>query len=527
MIMYLFVLFPGISAANNNVDIQTFKVELQALLTNPLNNQLKPAVDYPQLLEFYQPRDFYPAWVNHEGIIEQAKIFRNALHVADQHGLTINDYHLQSIDSLWSARNTTQLARLEILLTDAFLRYSLHLRAGQYHENDFFWDIESPDVNPVSELRYLLTVDDFNGALQALAPYHDGYQRLREALSFYKTLEKERKWPVIPDGPSLTLGSWNPQVAIIRQRLLTEADLELGPVTNPEFFDEAMKFAVERFQVRHGLKMDGIVGRQTRAAMNVTVSQRIKQIQYNMERWRWLPKQLGQRYIMVNTAGFNLTVVDNDEIRFTMGVIIGQPDRPTPVTSSTLHTVVFNPYWTVPPTIIAEDFLPRQQRDPGFFESKHIRVYANGKEVNPQEIDWSRVTPEQFPYILRQDPGPHNSLGRLKFLFSNAYTVYLHDTPGKHLFDKDSRAFSSGCIRVEKPLQLASYLLGEENGWDMDKIKATIESGDYLEAAIPRSIPIYLVYMTAWVGKNNGVHFRPDIYGRDPGGAKCDELPLN
>ncbi|MCK5724745.1 MAG: L,D-transpeptidase family protein, partial [Gammaproteobacteria bacterium] len=165
---------------------------------------------------------------------------------------------------------------------------------------------------------------------------------------------------------------------------------------------------------------------------------------------------------------------------------------------------------------------PQQQRDPTFFESKKIRVFSNGKELDSTRIDWSKVNQGHFPYILRQDPGPKNSLGRLKFLFSNIYTVYLHDTPSKRLFNQNSRALSSGCIRVKEPIQLASYLLGEKNDWTEKKIRAAIKSDEYLKLPIPETIPIYLIYMTSWVGENMGVHFRPDIYNRDPKGAECN-----
>jgi murein L,D-transpeptidase YcbB/YkuD len=349
--------------------------------------------------------------------------------------------------------------------------------------------------------------------------------RLREALKIYRQIEKEGGWPLIPPGPLLKAGSWHEQVTIVRQRLIAEGDLELGPVRDARYFDDAVKFAVERFQVRHGLKVDGIVGPATRIAANITVGERIRQIRFNMERWRWLPKQLGQRYIMVNTADFNLAVVEHEDVLLTMGVIVGRPDRPTPVTSSEIRTVVFNPYWTLPPTIIFEDVLPLQKRDPTYFKSKQIRVFSDGKELDSEKIDWSRLNRNNFPYILRQDPGPGNSLGRLKFLFSNSYTVYLHDTPDKHLFNKDTRALSSGCIRVAKPVALASYLLGRGNGWTAEKIQAVIESGEHRKVPLPETVPVYLIYMTSWVAENRGVHFRPDIYERDPKRLKCDELP--
>jgi murein L,D-transpeptidase YcbB/YkuD len=367
-------------------------------------------------------------------------------------------------------------------------------------------------------------VNSFAAALKDLTPAHIGYLRLREALKRYRQIRKQGGWPMMPAGPVLKKGSWHKQVEVLRQRLLAEGDLELGPTRDVRYFDDAVEFALERFQVRHGIRMDGVLGPVTRKMMNVTVTQRIKQIKYNMERWRWLPRWLTKRYIMVNTAGFNLDVVEDEDIQFSMGVIIGTPERPTPVVASRLHTVVFNPYWTVPPTIVFEDLLPRQRRNPAFFKANHIRVIRNGEEVDPTEVNWNKVNKNYFPFILRQDPGPKNSLGRIKFLFKNDYTVYLHDTPKKYLFDKDSRAFSSGCIRVEDPARLASYLLGDDNGWTVEKIRETIDSGKYLEVPILNTMPIYLVYMTAWVEENGAAHFRPDIYQWDPKVSKCDVI---
>ena len=526
------LLITGLSASALQVTetdrvLQSITSELRKQLSPSASRKSEPELDLQRLHQFYEQRGFHPAWVDRSGSLPRAEVLRQTLQTADRDGLNVTAYHPGLIAPLWNARTPTQLARLDLLLTDAFFRYSVHLRAGRFQESDFHWDIAPPEVDPVAELRYLLTVNSFQSALHDLAPSHAGYRRLREALKTYRQLEDEGGWPLILAGPVLELGSRHKQVAILRQRLIAEGDLELGPEINALFFDEAVKFAVEHFQIRHGLKMDGRVGPNTRAAMNVTASERIKQIQFNMERWRWLPKWLGKRYIMVNAAGFNLAVVENEDIQFAMGVIIGKPDRPTPVTSSKLHTIVINPYWTLPPTIIFEDFLPQQQRDPTFFTSKQIRVFKNGEELDPVKIDWKKVNRDYFPYILRQDPGPQNSLGRIKFLFSNTYTVYLHDTPGKQLFDKDSRAFSSGCIRVEEPVQLASYLLGKEDGWTVEKIQEVIELDEYMKLEIPDSVPIYLLYMTTWVDENMGVHFRPDIYDRDPKWQKCDELPSN
>jgi murein L,D-transpeptidase YcbB/YkuD len=306
--------------------------------------------------------------------------------------------------------------------------------------------------------------------------------------------------------------------------LIAEGDMQDTPAEDARLFDPAVKFAVDRFQVRHGLKMDGVVGEATRSAMNVSIADRIRQIKVNMERWRWLPRNLGERFLIVNSAGYDLTAFDQGKARFSMWVVIGKQDRQTPEIGGVMHTVVFNPFWTVPTTIAIEDLIPLQQRNPGYLQTKKIRVFANlsqQREVNPRHIDWTLYNKENFPYVLRQDPGPFNPLGRLKFLFSNDFDVYLHDTPARRLFEQKQRTFSSGCIRLENPRQLAEFLLTYNSDWDASRIQAALESGQTREVKLRKTLPIYLLYLTAWVGADDNVHFYPDVYGRDALIAEC------
>lgn len=282
-----------------------------------------------------------------------------------------------------------------------------------------------------------------------------------------------------------------------------------------QYFDQLLKYAVERFQVRHGLEMDGLVGAGTRAALNVPVSTRIEQIKLNMERWRWLPGELGERYIMVNTANFELLAFDKNKPVLGMSVITGKPERPTPVIQGMLHTLVLNPYWTLPRTIAIEDVLPKQQRNPEYLTSKGIHVFANGEELDPRQIDWSKADEDYFPYILRQEPGPDNALGRFKFLFSNNFDIYLHDTPSYWKFDQAMRAFSSGCIRVQEPFKLVSYLLRSQSEWSEQAIKAATRSGENRRIPIPDALPVYLVYFTAWGRSDGTTSFYRDVYDLD------------
>ena len=485
--------------------------ELHKQLTKTVGNRKQLVLDRSRLRIFYESRNFQPVWLDYKGPLPRAAVLRQVLNAAGDEGLEYEIYHPDKITALWRKRLPWNLAELELLLSDALLRY-----------------LPQPEVDALRVLDNLLKTNDLMAILLELAPDHEGYRRLRNALKYYREIELQGGWSPIPPGPALQLGVWHEHVSLLRERLVAEGDLELGPVTHVNYYDQAIKFAVERFQVRYGLKLDGVVGAGTRAAMNVPVSERIEQIKLNMERWRWLPRKLGQRYIMVNTAGYELAVVDNNKTAFIMDVMVGTPKRPTPIAKGRLHTIVLNPYWTLPETIIYEDIIPRQIRNKNYIKSKGIRVFSNlsrGKEIDPAKVDWTEIKPGHFPYVLRQDPGKKNPLGRIKFLFSNVHDVYLHDTPKQSLFDKDNRAFSSGCVRVARPMQLASYLLDDKNDWSEAEIKESIDAGEYRKIPVSGRIPVYLVYITAWVGENNGVHFRPDIYQWDPKVAKCDEFP--
>jgi len=279
--------------------------------------------------------------------------------------------------------------------------------------------------------------------------------------------------------------------------------------------------AVRRFQTRHGLQVDGVVGKKTRAAMAVPVEQRIHQIRLNLERWHWVPRDLGNRYILINTAAFELEAYDNDEVSLAMRVIVGKEERPTPVFTENMRYLIVNPYWNVPNKLATHDLIPAQLNDPDYFHRKDIRIFAGwqagAEEVDPALIDWQAYLGVRYlPYKLQQAPGPANSLGRIKFMLPNAHSVYLHDTPARHLFEKPVRAFSSGCVRVENPLQLADYVLASRSGGSArPDIESIIASGETRTLSLPESIPVYFLYQTAWTDSLGQVHFRDDIYRRD------------
>ncbi len=475
------------------------------------------ALDWSRLREFYRPRRFHPAWCDDHGTLQRALRLEQTLTAAGTEGLDAEAYHLFPIRQHWAAQSAEELAWLDLLMTDAFLRYSKDVRAGRFHPRriDADWHIEVADEDPVALLHSALDAGDFAASLRALPPAHPGYRRLRQALARYRRIATQGPWSQLPPGPVLKTGDRRPPVALLRRRLLAEGDLVMGPVVEESFFDLALRDAVERFQLRHGLDMDGMVGRCTRAALNVPVATRIEQIRHNMERWRWLPRQLGERYLMVNLGGFELAVVERETTLFTMRVIIGRPYRSTPEVAGALRYMVFNPYWHVPPRVAVEDLLPKQRRDPDFFVTRGIRVFSDwserAAELKIQDIDWTAVSARRFPYKLRQDPGPYNSMGRVKFVFPNRFGVYLHDTPQRELFDQEVRTFSAGCIRIESPLQLAAYLLQGKEQWTAERIQEQTASGETLAVALPEAVPVYLINWTAWAGEDATVYFRTAV----------------
>jgi len=269
------------------------------------------------------------------------------------------------------------------------------------------------------------------------------------------------------------------------------------------------------------LETDGILGTQTQQALNISAEQRVRQVIVNMERWRWLPQDWGHRYVLVNIASFNLDVIENEQLVMDMRVIAGRPYRRTPVFSGRMTYLVMNPSWEVPNKIAIKDLLPKIKKDPQFLSQQKIKVFkgwgSNAGEINPDAVDWKAVTESNFKYRFRQAPGPLNALGRIKFMFPNQFDVYLHDTPAKNLFGKSRRDFSSGCIRMEKPVEFAEYLLRNHPAWPPEKIRSSLSGSEPVEQTvqIPEPINIHILYWTVWLGHDGLINFSPDIYGRD------------
>ena len=471
------------------------------------------------LLQFYAERQGRPLWFDSTRPSPRMGELLAVLADAASEGLDPADYRPEALREACYQDPSPDPVSCELGLTDSLLRYARDVYSGVLtaSEVDPDWHIPQQPLPVAQLLTRVANADALTPLLRALPPPHAAYKRLREALAHYRQ-PGQIPWPRIAEGPLLRVGDRGRRVRMLRARLGAELPALLD-VDQACLFDAGLRRAVEAFQARHGLAEDGVVGPQTLAALNVPLGARIADLRLNMERWRWLPRELGSRHILVNLAGFGLTLVRKGQPVLQMRVIAGRPDRSTPAIQSAVSQLVLNPEWTVPRRIAVEDLLPQLQRDPLALQAKGIRVLARQgsawTEVDPQQIDWSRHHVDNFPYVLRQAAGPGNSLGRIKFDMFNPFDIYLHDTPARALFRRPQRAFSSGCIRVEKPLPLAAHLFDG----DADRIGAwlwrRIERGDTDRLRVSPSVPAYLVYLTAWVDDAGTVQFRPDMYRRN------------
>ena len=341
---------------------------------------------------------------------------------------------------------------------------------------------------------------------------------MKSALQKYKEIKINGAWSLIPIGETLKIGGADSiRVPLLIDRLLATQDLTQRP-SNRIIYSESIAESVKKYQQRNGLETDGNLGKMTTTMLNVSVDERIDQIKINLERYRWISKELGTHYVLVNIADYSMQVLKNEKLTFKEKVIVGKPFRKTPVFSSKMSYMVVNPTWTVPPTILFNDILPEVKKNPGYLATKNIRVLqGQGSSVSiidPYTIDWTALSRGNFPYILRQDPGPINALGVVKFMFPNQYNVYIHDTPSKELFERSDRAFSSGCIRLNNPLSFAKYLLQEDPKWNEERLNKVIANGMEQSIMLDKPLNVHILYLTSWVD-NGQVHFRNDLYQRD------------
>jgi murein L,D-transpeptidase YcbB/YkuD len=385
------------------------------------------------------------------------------------------------------------------------------------------WTVYHPDADLARILQTALETDQIESTLDSLRPPHKGYRLLKSALERHREIAAFGGWPLLDSRLSWQKGAFGAHIAVLRERLEISGDLNVSawPDDRSQRFDDMLEEGVRGFQFRHGLPGSGRVDEETLEALNVPVEERVRQIELNLERWRWVPHELGDPHILVNTADFSLAVVESDRPKWDMRVVVGREYRRTPVFSADLKYLVINPYWNIPRKIAVEDILPNVRRNPDYLIEKRIKVFDNWKddapEVDPRSVDWSKVTKRNFAFKFRKEPGPANDLGQIKFMLPNKYAVYLHDTPNRKLFRRNYRSFSSGCIRLERPVDLAEYLLKDDPQWTRKAILKAIDDDEGNRIIrLRKPVPVHLLYWTAWVDLQGQVNFRSDIYGRDP-----------
>jgi murein L,D-transpeptidase YcbB/YkuD len=510
---------PDIAAAQSDIE-NRLRVRVEAGLTTESFDVMDERMHARETMRrVYPSRGFQPFWITDDGLLPHGEAFIAWLGTGPlRQGLRPEHYHLDAIESIELDR-AGALVDLELALSDAFLIVGSHFLVGRLNPEtlDSEW-VATRRERDLGEWLSRVGPDTVAGdVLEELLPNHSEYYALVDRLAVLRELRDRGGWPRIDDGPTLHPGDRSPRVTQLAARLAASGDLEAERAGDE--FDAALAAAVRRFQARHGLSADGVVGRASLAALNVPIQDRINQLIVNLERWRWLPESLGNRYIIVNIAGFRLDVIDNGNSILDMRVVVGRPYRRTPVFSETIRYLVLNPSWEVPTRIATEDKLPLIKANPGYIADQNFRLLqgwgADEKVIDPFSVDWSAVTARNFDYRLRQGPGPMNALGQVKFMFPNKFSVYLHDTPARELFGEDVRAFSSGCIRLAEPIALAELLLHDSPNWSRDAIDRALADGRERNVTLPSPMPVHLLYWTVWVDDEGVLQFRDDVYGRD------------
>ncbi len=468
---------------------------------------------------FYTDNAFKPAW-NNKDIKALIKILESSYY----EGLTPDDYHLQRIYNLValnSSATNAQLADLDLLLTDGILRYSSHLIKGKVDQSKIRkgWNIPGNELpeNSLVMLENALNADDINKKIESFKPTNFMYNQLKLGLAVYRKIADEGGFPNVEVDKVLKPGMKDKTVLSLRNYLQITGDYPLNLISdNDSIYDEFVENAVKHFQFRHNLIQDGVLGKGTLAAMNVPVEKRIDEIRINLERARWVMHDLESDFLVANIAGYNLRRVTADSVMFYSKIIVGKHYHESPIFKSQMKYIVINPTWTLTHSIAVKETLPKLKKDPEYL-AKHNMIIMDhsGKVIDPSTLDFKKMSAKDFHYIVRQNAGPNNSLGQVKFIFPNSYSIYIHDTPVRSLFEREKRAFSHGCLRLDKKWELFLSLVGNQ-GWDMERINKVLESGETTRVNLETPIDVLVLYWTAGADKLGNLFFNEDIYDRDP-----------
>ncbi|KEO74874.1 L,D-transpeptidase family protein [Anditalea andensis] len=484
----------------------------------------------------YSQNDFHPIWVKAQGLNSQGEDFLEYLEEVKYDGLDKKDYLFDEIESLVSELSESDdpelHAVLDMMLSNSFIKLSHDLDLGKVDPTklDMEWKIES---EPVGEdyFQLLLDISENNASvsntLDKLRPDNFRYDQLRALLKGALD-EEERETIVLSFEGKIEEGDSHDKIPAIRRKLISIGDLRSYSPSDSNLYDESLAEGVKVFQSRHGLTNDGVLGADFLEAINYNHQDLITKLKVNLERFRWLPNFVegeGDK-VIVNIPDFNLEYISGNDTIFSSRVVVGKEYRQTPVFSSKMSYLVFSPTWTLPTTILWEDAIPAIQKDRNYLTKNNMQVVTtSGEPVDAGNIDWNNVSPSNFSYMIRQTPGSHNSLGRVKFMFPNDYSIYIHDSPAKSLYEKDERAFSSGCIRIEKPKEFASLLL-EDSDWDETGIIQAMDMPNEKNVNLDKNPEVWILYLTIWENKE-GLQVREDIYGGDKKLAQALSLPVS
>lgn len=471
------------------------------------------------LLAYYKAQNFRPVWQKDGVLQERAASVLKLLSDADSEGLDAASYLPASLPGFTAPlpqNDPAVLARLDLELSAAALKYARDASGGQFDPRklSLYNDVTPPWVPAAQAIKVIAFSPFAADYLAGLHPKHPAYLAMKKALDEVRNAGAKAPPQLIADGAIVKKGKTDPRMPEIRQRLAdlgyTEAlDSQTG---DPELLDADLSVQLRLFQKAMGIKVSGQIGPQTIAALNADTSVRDSaKLLDNMERMRWLPRELGNRHVFVNQAAFQVKVMEGGQAVWTSRVIVGKPMTQTAVFNDEMETVVFNPSWGVPPSIIANEYLPKLRRDPGYLDRIGFKVVNDkGKQVRSSSVDWWSYG-SKVPYGIQQPPGVKNALGEIKFLFPNEHNIYMHDTPNRELFENDVRAFSHGCVRVQNPREFASVILG----WDADKVDENVDSKESKTVKLPQKVPVHLTYFTAWPDETGRIVYYNDIYGRD------------
>jgi len=530
----LCLIFLFTANAQNNTEV---KKELQERIEFGIENEGVFAqgiylFNQAMLPQYYIDREFEPVWTSEKNRQDFITIIEGAY----EQGLLPDDYHLQKVKILLEKvnegiANSDDYANLDLLMSDGLTLYANHLIFGKVMQSELreTWDVpENPKPqDPAALFSRVVQTNSLIPLFDTLAPQHFMYVHLKNGLKIYREIAAKGGWKAVPTGETLKKGMTDERVSDLRKRLIITGDLDSElTAENENLFDENVENAVKHFQFRHNLNQDGAVGKNTLERLNVPVDKRIDQIRINLERARWIEHKLPSDFLVVNIAGFNLRRLTNEEVVFYSPVIVGKRYHESPIFKSKMQYFVINPTWTVPYSIATKETLPKLKKDPGYLADKNMVIMdRSGKILDPYSIDFSKYSRGNFPFTLRQEPGPNNALGQVKFIFPNSYSVYVHDTPNHNLFNREERAFSHGCIRLHKKWELLINLTGQPDVWNMEKINEVLASGKTTTVHLPEPIDILILYWTAGADRHDNIYFDFDIYERDPAVLKEIDTP--